>query len=331
MAAFQPTLAFYIGHTFNPFTSSVFHQQSKIWQRAAEDFSHNAHVAAMMSDAEACSQIAASNAEEGLTVACNPDVRGLGLEVLDQAKDSTRLIILCVRYMHASGRLIGHELCTSPDPTIEPLLATLHKLKEQASRSAPPEVEAQSCLSRYVALLRSALLLLKTAALSADLPGLEAGLLSAKPILLHSAQATMTEAYASATSASHELLLRSASNATRAWKDDPYLGRDIEQAQHLSSLIIQVVLPVLRQQLKAPSRAPHETKRNLADICYLIMRSFWVRTHAPVQRLMAQGAVRTFTLSGMPAPQHCSLLMNAELLNSSGPCACLLKATKSDS
>ena len=301
VAIFQPTLAFYIGHSLNPSAISEYLLLSNIWMRAAEDFSHNEHAAALMSP-EVCSQMAALNTREVLEINAHSEMQqDLGVEVLTKSEEPTRLLLLCVRHMRSAAVLQGHQAGLTPDRTVLATLAKLHQLKLQETGSAVPETVSQTHLDRHIALLRSALLVIKVAMVSPELHGIPPKPYSAKRALWNTVQVIMAEVQMSFGAMDALSALKTAADP------DTDLSRAIEQAQHLTSLITQLIIPELRLHLRADKLSGWQPREYMPVICCTVLDCLTTRTKSPVLQLLSLSATKEIASSGRLLLQHFSI------------------------
>lgn len=291
-ATFQPTLAFYIGHSLNPSAVSEYLLLSHIWMRAAEDFSQSKHAAALMSP-ETCSQLAALSSKEVLEIDAHTEIQqDLGIEALTKVSEPIRLLVLCVRHMRSAAVLHGHQAGLTPDRSVLTTLAKLHQLKLQETGGPAPEPVMESRLSRHIALLRSALLVIKASMISAEVHGIPPKPYSAKRALWNTVQGILTEVQITCHA------IDAASTLSTAAAPDSHLSKAIEQGQHLSSLIIGLIIPEMRLHLKAQKVSEWQPKEYIPVICCTMMDCLMTRSRSPVLQMLSQSVAKDIASSG---------------------------------
>ncbi len=294
-AMFPPTLAFCVAYSLKPTDASDYELVSCLWQAAAESFCSNRYTAALMSDKTLQSQIAALPAEEILPIDSSQTQKELTSEVLTKLPEAVRPILLCMQ-------VLRHE---QPGLTILPqdyssLDEILAKLCEGKIAAEPDLHLSQSPLFRHVAVLRSALLVIKAAIVSAESAeglGKPSKPYRSKQVLWKTVHVIGSQVYASAVDAKGRLTeLPSAGSP---------LAADIDQAQHLSSLLINLVMPILKQHIKSSLHAGQQPKEYVATFCCIILDCLLTTTESPVLQALTQAAASHMLKSGQtPAAWH---------------------------
>jgi len=196
-------------------------------------------------------------------------------------------------------QILRHE---QPGLTILPqeytsLNDTLAKLCEGKIAAEPNLPLSQRPLFRYVAVLRSALLVIKAAIVSAEGFGKPCKPYSTKQVLWHTVNAMGAQLYVSAVDAKARLTeLPSAGSP---------LAADIDQAQHLSSLLISLIMPILKQHVKSSLHAGQQPREYVPTFCCIILASLLTTTESPVLQALTQAAASHMLKSGQtPAGWH---------------------------
>ena len=285
MGSFQPTLASYIGHNLSGTDIKQLVGLNRIRDTAAVGFSSEPYVASLMSDKALCSQIAALNPKEVLDIGVHEVQQSLRVKTLASVRDPVALVMLCVRCIQEAGLAQFYEV---PDPTVTSTLAKLHKLRQQKTGKT---MTVDTALSHHLALLRSMMLTTKAAVISPDDQSDPDILFFAKQYLWSTSQQIYVALHANTIKASEML-------AKIPGPDTPLFG-DLKQARHMSSLIIQLIIPVLRQHLKEDHPEYQHRKENLV-ICYNIMECMLVATKSPVLQMISQTVADEIAKSGMP-------------------------------
>ncbi|KAL0051531.1 hypothetical protein WJX82_009417 [Trebouxia sp. C0006] len=162
-AGFPPTLAFYVTYSLKPTDASDCQLISHLCYSAAETFCSNRYTAALMSDATLQSQIAALPAEEILPIDSSQTQKALTSEVLTKLPEAVRPVLLCMQILRHEQP--GLTILPQEYTSVNDILATLCNGKVAAEPDLPLP---QSPLFRHVAVLRSALLVMKAAIVSAE-------------------------------------------------------------------------------------------------------------------------------------------------------------------
>ncbi|KAL0038710.1 hypothetical protein WJX79_004386 [Trebouxia sp. C0005] len=159
-ADFPPTLAFCVAYSIKPTDVSHYKLVSRLWQAAAESFCSNKYTAALMSDKTLQSQIAALPAEEILPIDLSQTQKELTSEVLTKLPEAARPVLLCMQILRAKQPGLPQETSSLND--------VLAKLCEAKIAAEPDLPLSQSPLFRHVAVLKSALLVIKAAMAAAS-------------------------------------------------------------------------------------------------------------------------------------------------------------------
>ena len=293
MASFQPTLSFYIGHSLNPMAFEEYVVLSEVWAQAAAEFGRHPYVASVVSDESICSQIADMPLTETLNLDAH-EVRGnLRPSMLASTSDSAGVLMLCIGYIRTAAIKERHQHGLTPDHT---LVSTLDQLYLSRVQKRPKmnlsafSIMGTSPLYPHVALLRSAMLIIKAAILSPEVHGDPPKPYSAKQSLWNTAQGICLQVHASAMQASSKL-------GTYP-EPGPGLFSDLCQARQMSSLTVQLVLRALRQYLKQGSHTEHQPKEYMLVICCTIVGSFLTSTSSPVLQRLSQTVAEAIVTSG---------------------------------
>ena len=300
-AVFPPTLAFCVAYSLKPTDAPDYEIVSCLWQAAAESFCSNKYTAALMSDKTLQSQIAALPAEETLPIESSQTQKRLTSEVLTKLPEAVRPVLLCMQ-------ILRHE---QPGLTIlpqdySPLNDLLAKLCEGKIAAEPNLPLSRSPLFRHVAVLRSALLVIKAAIVSAEGFGKPCKPYSTKQILWKTVHNIGAQLYASATNAKARL--------TKLPSAGSPLAADVDQAQHLSSLLINLIMPILKQHIRSSLDAGQQLREYVSAFCCTILHSLLTATESPVLQALTQAAASHMLKSGQtPAAWHtyvmCFLLL----------------------
>jgi len=289
-AVFPPTLAFCVAYSLKPTDASDYELVSRLWQAAAESFCSNKYTAALMSDKTLQSQIAALPAEEILPIDSNQTQKHLTFEVLTKLPEAVRPVLLCMqvlRHEQPGLTILPQEYTSAND-----ILATLCEGKIAAETVLPL---SQSPLFRHVAVLRSALLVIKAAIVSAEGFGKPCKPYSTKQVLWQTVHNMGAQIYISAVDAKGRWLPSAGS----------LLAADIDQAQHLSSLLINLVMPILKKHIKSSLHAGQQPREYMPAFCCIILDSLLTATESPVLQALSQAAASHMLKSGQtPAAWH---------------------------
>ncbi len=288
-ASFPPTLAFYIGHNLNPSNVSEYLLLSPLWQTAAEVFCSNKCVTVWMSDKALQSQIAALTPEEVLELDPSQIQKNLTVELLTKLPEAVRPVLLCVRFMRTTAVTQGHQAGLTQDASVDLTLAKLFEVKYGCVPASAAPLP-QTPLSRHVALLRSALLVIKAAIVSSEVPGNPPKPYSAKRALWNTVHCISGQVHASAVDASDTLM--------KAATADSLLAADVEQAQHLYGLLIGLIMPILKHHLKGSLASENQPKEYMPVICCTILDSLLTRTSSPVLQTLSQTSAAEMLKSG---------------------------------
>ncbi|DBA71079.1 TPA: hypothetical protein ACH3X2_011500 [Trebouxia sp. C0005] len=234
-AEFPPTLAFCVAYSIKPTDVSHYKLVSRLWQAAAESFCSNKYTAALMSDKTLQSQIAALPAEEILPIDLSQTQKELTSEVLTKLPEAARPVLLCMQILRAKQPGLPQETSSLND--------VLAKLCEAKIAAEPDLPLSQSPLFRHVAVLKSALLVIKAAMVSAEGFGKLSKPYPTKQVLWNTVHTMGAQLHASAVDAKARL--------TKLPSAGSPLAADIDQAQHLSSLLINLIMPILKQHIRA--------------------------------------------------------------------------------
>ena len=299
MASFQPTISFYIGHSLNPTAVEEYVVLSEVWAHAAAIFGRYPYVASVVSDESICSEIADMSPTEILNLDAHEVQGNLRPEVLARTRESAAVLMLCVRYIRTAAIKEGHQRGLTPDHTVVSTLDKLYLLRvQQRSKmnlSAVSNV-GKSPLSPHVALLRSAMLIIKAAILSPEIHGNPPKPYSAKRSLWNTAQELCAQVRASAMQASSKL---------GTYPEPGPLFGDLCQARQMSSLTVQLVLQALRHYLKESNQTKHQPKECMLVICCTIMGSYLTATSSPVLQRLSETVAEAIVSSGMPLVMIC--------------------------
>lgn len=266
---------------------------SEVWAQAAATFGRHPYVASVVSDESICSQIAAMSPTGLLNLDAHEVQNNLRPEMLAGTMDSAAVLMLCIRYIRTAAIKEDHQHGLTPDQTLASTLDKLHSLRAQKrSKMNLPAVSnaGTSPLSPHVALLRSAMLIVKAAILSPEIHGDPPKPYSAKRSLWNTAQGICAQVHASAIKASSKL----------GTYPEPGPFGDLCQALQMSSLTVQLVLQALRQHLKQCSHTEHQPKEYMLVICCTIMGSYLTATSSPVLQTLSQTVAEAIVTSGMP-------------------------------
>ncbi len=290
-ATFPSTLSFYVTYSLKPTDASKFDLVSCIWQAAVESLCSNEHIATLMSDKTLQSQIAALPAEESLPVDCSQTQKELTVEVLSKLSQAVRPLLICVQILRTAQPVL-----TGVPQKSSSLSITIAKLCEVNPVSEPGQPLPQSPLFRHVAVLRSALLVIKAATVSAEGFGNASKPHPTKQALWNTVHNIGAEVYDSAVDARARLTeLPSAGSP---------LAADIDQAQHLSSLLIKLIMPILKQHIKS-SLHGQQPREYVSVFCCIILDSLLTTTESPVLQALTEAAASHMLKSGQtPAAWH---------------------------
>ncbi|KAL0030823.1 hypothetical protein WJX77_008253 [Trebouxia sp. C0004] len=284
-ATFPPTLSFYIAYSLKPTDASEYELLSRVWQAAAEFLCSNKHIATLMSDKTLQSQIAALPAEESLPFDSSQTQKELTVEVLSKLSEAARPLLICVQILRTAQPVL-----TGLPQKISSLNVTLAKLCEVKPVSEPSLPLPQSRLFRHVAVLRSALLVVKAAIVSAEGFGNPSKPYPSKQTLWNTVHIIGAQVYDSAIDAKARLTeLPSAGSP---------LAADIDQAQHLSSLLIHLIMPILKQHVKGSLHAGQQPRDYMPAFCCIMLDSLLTKTESPVLQALTQAAASHMLKSG---------------------------------
>lgn len=293
MASFQPTISFYIGHSLNPTAVEEYVVLSQVWAQAAAIFGRYPYVASVVSDESTCSEIADMPSSATLDLDAHEVQGNLRPEVLAGITESVAVLMLCVRYIRTAAIKEGHQRSLTPDHNVVSTLDQLYLLRvHQRSKMnlSPVSEGGKSPLSPHVALLRSAMLIIKAATLSPEIHGKPPKPYSAKRSLWNTAQEVCAQVHTSAVQASSKL---------GTYPEAGPLDDDLYQARLMSSLTVRLVLQALRQHLKQSNQTEHQPKECMLVICCIIMGSFLTATSSPVLQRLSETVAETIVTSGM--------------------------------
>ena len=294
LASFQPTISFYIGHSLNPTAVEEYVVLSEVWAQAAAVFGRHPYVASVVSDESICSYIADMGPTGILNLDAHEVQQDLRPGMLANTVDAAAVLMLCVRYIRTAAIKEGHQRGLTPDHTLASMLDQMYLLRvHKRSKMNLPAVSnvGTSPLSPHVALLRSAMLIIKAAILSPEVHGIPPKPYSAKRSLWYAAQDICAQVHASAMQASSQL---------GTYPEPGPLFGDLCQARQMSSLTVQLVLQALRQHLKQSNHAERQLKEIMLVICCTIMGSFFTATNSPVLQRLSQTVAEAMVSSGMP-------------------------------
>ena len=269
---------------------------SDVWQTASEVFSNNKCVATMMADKSLQSQIAALDPRMILALDSRQIQKDLTVELLSKLPEAVRLVLLCLRFLRSAAVTQGHQACLTQDGTVDKTLVKLYRLRfpdEETVPAARTGSVPNTLLSRYVSLLRSALLVTKAAIVSVEVCGNPPKPYSAKRALWNTVHSISEQMHVTAVGASEKL--------TEIPEPDSALAADIDQAQHLSSLLIQLIIPVLKHHLQANGVLENQPKYYMPVVCCTILDSMLTRTRSPVMQQLSQTVAAALLKSGQLA------------------------------
>ncbi len=245
-----------------------------------------------MSDKMLQSQFAALPAEEILPIDSSQTQKELTSELLTKLPEAVRPVLLCMQ-------VLRHE---QPGLTIlpqehSPLNDILAKLCEGKIAAEPDLPLTQSPLFRHVAVLRSALLVIKAAIVSAEGFGKPCRPYSIKQFLWQTVRNMGAQIYVSAVDAKGRLTeLPSAGSP---------LAADTDQAQHLSSLLINLIMPILKEHIKNSLHAGQQPREYVPAFCCIILFSLLTKTESPVLQALIQATASHMLKSAQtPAAWH---------------------------
>ena len=317
-AGFPPTLAFYVTYSLKPTDASDCQLISHLCYSAAETFCSNRYTAALMSDATLQSQIAALPAEEILPIDSSQTQKALTSEVLTKLPEAVRPVLLCMQILRHEQP--GLTILPQEYTSVNDILATLCNGKVAAEPDLPLP---QSPLFRHVAVLRSALLVMKAAIVSAEGFGKPCKPYSTKQVLWNTVHIIGAQLYASAVDAKARLTeLPSAGSP---------LAADIDQAQHLSSVLINLIMPILKQHIKSSSHAGQQPRENVPTFCCIVLDCLLTSTESPVLQALTQAAASHMLQSGQTLAARCmyitsdfhrSLCMHGDAVSSTFAIGC---------
>jgi len=291
-AVFPPTLAFCVAYSLKPTHASDYELVSCLWQAAAECFCSNRYTAALMSDKTLQSQIAALPAEEILPIDSSQTQKELTSEVLTKLPEAVRPVLLCMQVLRHEQ--LGLTILPQEYSTLNDRVAKLCEGKIAAEPDLPLP---QSPLFRHVAVLRSALLVIKAAIVSAEGLGKPCKPYPTKQVLWQTVHNMGAQIYTSAVGAKARL--------TQLPSAGSPLAADIDQAQHLSSLLINLIMPILKQHIKSSLHAGQQPRECVPAFCCIILFSLLTTTESPVLQALTQAAASHMLKSGQtPAGWH---------------------------
>lgn len=284
-ATFPPTLAFYVAYSLKPTDASEYKLLSRLWQAAAESFCSNKYTATLMSDKTLQSQIAALPAEEILPIDSSQTQKELTSEVLTKLPEAARPVLLCMQILRTAQP--GSTGLPQEISSLNDILAKLCEVKIVAEPDLPL---CQSPLFRHVAVLRSALLVIKAAIVSAEGFGNPSKPYPSKQVLWNTVHIMGAQLYASAVDAKARL--------TKLPSAGSPLAADIDQAQHLSSLLIHLIMPILKQHIKGSLHAGQQPRDYMPVFCCITLDSLLTKTESPVLQALTQAAASHMLKSG---------------------------------
>ena len=284
-ATFPPTLAFYVAYSLKPTDASEYELLSRLWQAAAESLCSNEHLATLMSDKTLQSQIAALPAEEILPVDSSQTQKELTVEALSKFSEAARPLLNCVQILRTAQPVL-----TGSPQKISSLSVTIAKLCEVKPVSEPGLPVPQSPLFHHVAVLRSALLVIKAAIVSAEGFSNESEPYPFKQALSSTVYIIGAQVYDSAVDAKARL--------TELPNAGSPLAADIDQAQHLSSLLIHLIMPILKQHIKGNLHAGQQPRECVPAFCCIMLASLLTTTGSPVLQALTQAAASHMLKSG---------------------------------
>ena len=284
-ATFPPTLSFYVSYSLTPTDASEGELLPRVWQAAAESLCSNEHMAALISDKTLQSQVAALPAEEILPLESSQTQKELTVEALSKLSEAARPLLICMQILRAAQPVL-----TGLPQKISSLSDTIAKLCEVKPVSEPGLPLSQSPLFHHVAVLRSALLVIKAAIVSAEGLSNPSKPYPSKQALWNTVPIIGAQVYDSAVDARARLTeLPSAGSP---------LAADIDQAQHLSSLLINLIMPILKQHIKGGLHAEHQRRGYVPAFCCSMLDSLLTKTESPVLQALTQAAASHMLSSG---------------------------------
>ena len=274
-ATFPPTLSFYVSYSLKPTDASNYELISRIWQAAAESLCSNEHIATLLSDKTLQSQIAAVPAEESLPVNSSRTQKELTVEVLSRLSEAVRPLLICVQILRTAQPVL-----TGMPQKSSSLSVAIAELCETVSEPGLPL--PHSALFRHVAVLRSALLVIKAATVSAE--GFD------NPIKPHPTKEALWNTVHIIGGQLYDSAIDAKGRLTKLPNAGSPLAADTDQAQHLSSLLINFIMPILKQHIKGGLHAGQQTRDYMPTSCYIIMDSLLTTTESPVLQALTQAA-----------------------------------------
>ncbi len=288
-ATFPPTLSFYVSYSLKPTDASNYELISRIWQAAAESLCSNEHIATLLSDKTLQSQIAAVPAEESLPVNSSQTQKELTVEVLSKLSEAVRPLLICVQILRTAQSVL-----TGMPQKSSSLSVAIAELCETVSEPGLPL--PHSALFRHVAVLRSALLVIKAATVSAE--GFD------NPIKPHPTKEALWNTVHIIGGQLYDSAIDAKGRLTKLPNAGSPLAADTDQAQHLSSLLINLIMPILKQHIKGGLHAGQQTRDYMPTSCYIIMDSLLTTTESPVLQALTQAAASHMLKSGQIQHHH---------------------------